>query len=147
MFNPPRRPHQGRLGFTLVELLVVIGIIALLISILLPTLNSARSSAQNVACLSNLRQVGTGLLLYTESSKGNTLPYGYTDGAQDGINNIIPGEQTAWTLLTLAYLDESGADNYAAASAGADVLTRQAFNCPTAPRRSMALASTRSTRG
>src|SRR3982751_4199907 len=57
-------------GFTLVELLVVIGVIAILISLLLPSLNRARESARRTQCLSNIRQISQAFFMYTNESKG-----------------------------------------------------------------------------
>lgn len=67
------RPGRGQSAFTLVELLVVIGIIAILISILLPAMRKAREQAQSTKCLSNLRQVGVGWQLYANVYKA-TIP-------------------------------------------------------------------------
>ncbi|HZZ43887.1 MAG TPA: prepilin-type N-terminal cleavage/methylation domain-containing protein [Tepidisphaeraceae bacterium] len=61
-------------GFTLVELLVVIGIIALLISILLPSLNKARESANSLQCMSNLRQLGSAEGMYLNDFRKWHLP-------------------------------------------------------------------------
>jgi prepilin-type N-terminal cleavage/methylation domain-containing protein/prepilin-type processing-associated H-X9-DG protein len=68
------RKHYG--GFTLVELLVVIGIIAMLVAILMPSLSRAKRSAQRLVCQSNLRQCGMYLIMYSNENKGFMFPSG-----------------------------------------------------------------------
>jgi prepilin-type N-terminal cleavage/methylation domain-containing protein len=76
----------GRRGFTLVELLVVIGIIAVLISLLLPALSKAREAANRASCLSNLRQIHLMMVLYAHKHR-DTAPLGFiSNGLQNDTN-------------------------------------------------------------
>jgi prepilin-type N-terminal cleavage/methylation domain-containing protein/prepilin-type processing-associated H-X9-DG protein len=99
-------------AFTLVELLVVIGIIAVLIAILLPALNKARQAARDAACLSNLRQIGMGIFMYANDNKG-LLPPGewsnWGDTSSDSvawctlINPYVGGRGNSWFTTGVAY--------------------------------------------
>ena len=115
-------------GFTLVELLVVIGIIAILISVLLPALARARQQASQLQCLSNLRQMAVALEMYANLYKGS-LPVGAFDGNLNG--NTTEARTTRGTdfpTLLRDVMQRTG-------GAYSDVkykTTRHVFQCPDA---------------
>jgi prepilin-type N-terminal cleavage/methylation domain-containing protein/prepilin-type processing-associated H-X9-DG protein len=118
-----------RKAFTLVELLVVIGIIAVLIGILLPTLNRARESARRTACLSNLRSMMQAARLYALASKDD-LSIGTSSDQYRGSYNIWNGNVYQSFGLTVYYMAQqvNGAAASDAKLNGEDFI--KALYCP-----------------
>lgn len=106
----PRSAGRDKRAFSLVELLVVIGIIALLISILLPALNRSREMAKRTACLSNLRQIHAAFTFYAMANS-RRVPLGYRTASKQ-YNSMVFSTTggSRWVLFGLLY-DGSCLDN------------------------------------
>ncbi len=113
-------------AFTLIELLVVVGIIAVLIAILMPAMQRARKAALGVQCLSNQRQIGLALMMYSNDNHF-TLPLGVYSG-------ISAGGSKAWFRLlqgqrqSVAYIRYPGTDHPEGGFAINPILTCPAAN-------------------
>ncbi len=101
MRTPLRRKESQ--GFTIVELLIVIGIIGLLIGLIMPAVQRARESARRLQCTNHLKQIGVALLSYHGTHK--TFPPGYVSSADNHGNEFGPG--WGWGAMILSELDES----------------------------------------
>src|SRR5947209_8045195 len=95
----PRRSRDSRPAFTLVELLVVLGIIVVLLGLLMPVLKSARSAGRRAACLSNERQIGAAIVAYALDYDG-TIPYG-PKAPPATASNFYPATGDVTSLLSL----------------------------------------------
>ncbi len=111
---------DGRFGFTLVELLVVIGIIAILIALLLPALGRARESANTAKCLANLRQIGNAMVMYVNRNGGYLPPLDM--GFSGSGTQVVRGN---WVTLLVS---SKVLPSPAAVTAGRDANT--VFRCP-----------------
>jgi prepilin-type N-terminal cleavage/methylation domain-containing protein len=103
------RTRRSRQAFTLVELLVVIGIIAVLIGILMPSLSKARQQATAVKCASNLRSVGQQIMMYANMYKGVLCPPGDANGNIPGTGE--PDLKKRWPALMFAEQMKDGSLN------------------------------------
>jgi prepilin-type processing-associated H-X9-DG protein len=119
-----RSDLQGNTAFTLVELLVVIGLIAILIALLMPALGRAREAARTVACASNIRQIGIASLVYANRNQGY-LPIPVDDV------NLTGGrpESAIWSTDTGGILDFT--QGTLIPDLGGPQVAEQLFRCPT----------------
>lgn len=122
MVHGSRRRGSLLSGFTLVELLVVIGIIAILIGTLLPALSRSRDSARKAQCLSNLRQIAQAIVMYANENNGCLVPgwIANTTGGGPGIENY------ATILVGKKYLPASKQNDFDAQGSQGDSV----FRCP-----------------
>jgi prepilin-type N-terminal cleavage/methylation domain-containing protein len=96
--NVPRSSKRTPTAFTLIELLVVIAIIAILAAILFPVFAQARAKARQTACLSNMKQIGTGIAMYTQDYDEMVVP------SSNGSDAVTPSTLRSWPTLIQPFI-------------------------------------------
>lgn len=124
-------------GFTLIEMLVVIAIIALLASLLLPVLSQSRENSRRIVCLNNLRQWALAMQMYPQDNDGYTPREGHHRGGQVQINNWAqvadPQNLDVWYNALPEYLQIPTASYYAiSASRRREFYQARLWHCPSA---------------
>ncbi|MCA8990646.1 MAG: DUF1559 domain-containing protein [Planctomycetaceae bacterium] len=101
-----KRRNQSHHGFTLIELIIVMGVIAVLVALLLPAVQQAREAARRTTCKNNLKQLGLALTNY--QGLHDVIPPGYVarDVAPDDPYTAEVGSGYAWSTLLLPFLDQ-----------------------------------------
>lgn len=92
-------------GFSLIELIVVIGVLGLLIALILPAIQQTREAARDTQCMSNLRQIGVALHSYHDTHR--LLPPGAESGKQPGSDVWKTEPGWTWSAMLLSYLDQA----------------------------------------
>jgi prepilin-type N-terminal cleavage/methylation domain-containing protein/prepilin-type processing-associated H-X9-DG protein len=133
---------RRKAGFTLVELLIVIGVIALLISILLPALGRAREAANTIKCASNLHSIGTGIALYAAQYKGALPASNFYSGLQIGGGTQLPATPIAGYVHWSSYLYAGGKHSDPNDPVFRQLTGWDMFQCPSLPNGGLPPANT-----
>jgi prepilin-type N-terminal cleavage/methylation domain-containing protein/prepilin-type processing-associated H-X9-DG protein len=140
-YRSPRHPTDNRAAFTLVELLVVIGIIALLISILLPALGAVRKQAEATKCSAALREIGAAVLNYVNDNRGYAPPAkvatgrynldGIVHNAASDVANVSTTASPYWYSFLAKYATKNRLGNASTSAAeAADAQKSILWGCP-----------------
>jgi prepilin-type N-terminal cleavage/methylation domain-containing protein/prepilin-type processing-associated H-X9-DG protein len=115
-------------GFTLIELLVVIAIIAILAAILFPVFAQAREKARSISCLSNSKQVGTGIQMYSQDYDETIVPWLQRTGLPR--NGLARQDYNSWVDLLQPYIKNGQPIRDPSYTNGAEVRALGMFACP-----------------
>ena len=129
-------------AFTLIELLVVISIIAVLMAIMMPALNRVRQQGQAVVCSSNLKQLGVGFILYSQTYEDFIPPVNTLSGKMINRQNFpawcaqlgIANGPLSWRITVLPVILNSSVRNASQAYEEFGEYAQQNFSCPSVPK-------------